>query len=76
MNRTPNFILHEAHEATVYSGYFIKYAGDYEKLLPLLNSQVMADYMAVAGRDFRGGWKGYSKKIVEKFQLDATILGE
>jgi adenine-specific DNA-methyltransferase len=76
MNRVPNFILHENPEATLYSGYFIKYDGDYHKLLPLLNSQAMADYMAVAGRDFRGGWKGYSKKIVENFRLDASALLE
>ena len=76
MNRAPNFILHENPEATLYSGYFIKYEGDYQKLLPLLNSKSMADYMAVAGRDFRGGWKGYSKKIVENFRLDTATLGE
>ena len=76
MNRIPNFILHESQDATLYSGYFIKYEGDYHKLLPLLNSQAMADYMAVAGRDFRGGWKGYSKKIVEKFQVDESVLNE
>lgn len=74
MNRTPNFILHEAHEATLYSGYFIKYEGDYEQLLPLLNSSAMADYMSVAGRDFRGGWKGYSKKIVDNFRFPAQAL--
>ncbi|MPR32287.1 HsdM family class I SAM-dependent methyltransferase [Salmonirosea aquatica] len=74
MNRLPNFILHENPEATLYSGYFIKYEGDYHKLLPLLNSQDMAEYMAVAGRDFRGGWKGYSKKIVENFRLDIAAL--
>lgn len=74
MNRTPNFILLEDPEATLYSGYFIKYDGDYEKLLPLLNSSAMTDYMAVAGRDFRGGWKGYSKKIVDNFRFSAEAL--
>lgn len=74
MNRQPSFILSHHEDATLYSGYFIKYDGDYEKLLPLLNSQAMAEYMAVAGRDFRGGWKGYSKKIVENFRLDPTLL--
>ena len=74
MNRTPNFILLEDPEATLYSGYFIKYSGDYEKLLPLLNSRKMADYMAVAGRDFRGGWKGYSKKIVDNFRFPTDAL--
>lgn len=74
MNKTPNFILHENPEATLYSGYFLTYEGSYDKLLPLLNSSAMADYMAVAGRDFRGGWKGYSKKIVENFRFKADAL--
>ena len=74
MNKVPKFILYENNEATVYSGYFIKYEGDYEKLLAQLNSKKMADYMAVAGRDFRGGWKGYSKKIVANFKVSASEL--
>jgi len=74
MNKAPKFILHQNEEATLYSGYFIKYEGDYEKLLTQLNSKAMADYMAVAGRDFRGGWKGYSKKIVANFRLDDSEL--
>ena len=74
MNKAPKFILHAHEEATVYSGYFIKYDGDYHRLLRQLNSKAMADYMAVAGRDFRGGWKGYSKKIVANFRLEDTEL--
>ena len=74
MNREPRFVFSDREDATVYSGYLIKYRGDYAKLLPLLNSQAMADYMAVAGRDFRGGWKGYSKKIVENFRIDPNRL--
>ncbi len=74
MNKAPKFILHKNEEATIYSGYFIKYDGDYEKLVTQLNSTAMADYMAVAGRDFRGGWKGYTKKIVANFRLDDPEL--
>lgn len=67
MNREPNFILYENPEVTVYSGYFIKYDGDYQMLLEQLNSQRMADFVAVAGRDFQGGYKGYNKKVIENF---------
>ncbi|MCF2491439.1 Eco57I restriction-modification methylase domain-containing protein [Dyadobacter sp. CY347] len=67
MNRTPNFVLYENPDVTVYSGYFIKYDGDYETLLAQLNSQRMAEFIAVAGRDFQGGYKGYNKKIIENF---------
>jgi len=74
MNKTPTFVLAKNPEATVYSGYFIKYAGNLEKLLPLLNSEDMASYIQIAGRDFRGGWKGYSKKIVENFLIDTALL--
>jgi len=70
MNKTPNFILHENPDATFYSGYCIKYGGDYEPLLQALNSQEMADYIAVSARDYRGGWKAYNKKIVQEFVLD------
>jgi adenine-specific DNA-methyltransferase len=67
INRAPNFVLSQNEEATVYSGYFIKYDGDYEALLTQLNSQRMADFIAVAGRDFQGGYKGYNKKAIENF---------
>lgn len=67
MNREPNFILYENPEVTVYSGYFIKYDGDYQSLLKVLNSQRMADFVAIAGRDFQGGYKGYNKKVIENF---------
>lgn len=67
MNREPNFILYENPDVTVYSGYFIKYDGDYQALLEQLNSQRMADFVAIAGRDFQGGYKGYNKKVIENF---------
>lgn len=69
MNREPNFILYEDPDVTVYSGYFIKYDGDYKALLGELNSKRMADFVAVAGRDFQGGYKGYNKKVIENFTI-------
>ncbi|MCC7506782.1 MAG: Eco57I restriction-modification methylase domain-containing protein [Saprospiraceae bacterium] len=69
MNRQPNFILHEREDATFYSGYCIKYDGDYRQLLEQLNSPRMAEFIAVSGRDFRGGWKAYNKKVMEEFPL-------
>jgi len=69
MNRFPNFIMYENPDCSVYSGYFIKYGGDYQALLAQLNSQRMADFIATAGRDFQGGYKGYNKKVVENFVI-------
>ena len=74
MAKEPNFILSENEEATVYSGYFIKYPGDYEKLLTQLNTQRMADFVAISSRDFRGGWKAYGKKVIEDFIIDTKLL--
>lgn len=71
MNRRPNFILHDNADATFYSGYCIKYDGDYHRLLRELNSARMAEFIAVSSRDFRGGWKAYNKKVVEEFTLTA-----
>ncbi len=72
MNQRPNFILVENENATFYSGYCIKYAGDYNFLLQQLNSQRLADFVASASRDFRGGWKAYNKKMLEQFTLSAN----
>jgi adenine-specific DNA-methyltransferase len=72
MNLAPNFVLYENPDVTVYSGYFIKYDGDYQALLTQLNSPRMAEYIAVAGRDFQGGYKGYNKKAIENFIITQT----
>lgn len=69
MNNKPNFVLFENEECTFYSGYCIKYKGDFEFLLTELNSQKMADYMQVSSRDFRGGWKAYNKQVLEEFTI-------
>jgi adenine-specific DNA-methyltransferase len=70
MNKEPNFILSNYEDATFYSGYCIKYDGDYEKLLKQLNSQRMKEYIEVTARDFRDGWKSYNKKIVQEFIIE------
>jgi hypothetical protein len=69
MNNKPNFILVENEESTFYSGYCIKYDGDYNFLLEQLNSQRLADFISVSSRDFRGGWKAYNKKVLEEFVI-------
>ncbi len=70
MNLRPNFILAEREDATFYSGYCIKYTGDYQKLLVQLNSERMQKFIEVSCRDFRGGWKAYNKKTLENFVLE------
>lgn len=69
MNNKPNFMLVENEECTFYSGYCIKYQGDYSFLLEQLNSQRLADFIAVSSRDFRGGWKAYNKKALDEFTI-------
>ena len=70
MNNKPNFVLYENEHCTFYSGYCIKLNGYTQKVLPQLNSERMAQFMAVSSRDFRGGWKAYNKKIVEQFEIE------
>ncbi len=70
MSQKPNFIYSNIEEATFYSGYCIKYDGDYFKLLDILNSKEMEDFISISGRDFRNGWKSYTKKIIEEFPVD------
>ena len=70
MNKKPNFILYENEECTFYSGYCIKYSGDYNFLLKQLNSERMQKFIEISSRDFRGGWKAYNKKIIEEFIIE------
>jgi len=74
MNIKPNFILYENEECTFYSGYCIKYDGDYYKLLKQLNSEVMEKFISISSRDFRGGWKAYNKKVIEDFIINTDEL--
>ncbi len=70
MNKKPKFILVNNTDATFYSGYCIKYTGNYKALLKQLNSEKMEEFIKVSSRDFRGGWKAYNKKIVQEFMVD------
>ena len=67
MNKKPNFIYLKNNEASFYSGYCIKFKGNYKKLLNELNSERMEEFIKISARDFRGGWKAYNKKIVQEF---------
>ncbi|GIV22535.1 MAG: DNA methyltransferase [Bacteroidia bacterium] len=66
----PRFGLSRLEECTVYSGYFIKYDGDYEALLAQLNSERMEAYIRLHSRPFRGGWRAYNKKVLERFPVE------
>jgi adenine-specific DNA-methyltransferase len=74
INQTPRFYLSENENATFYSGYAIKFDGNYEKLLLQLNSEKMKEFIQVSSRDFRGGWKAYNKKVIEDFPIDVSSL--
>ena len=69
MNEKPNFVYYSNPECTFYSGYCIKFSGDIDKLMLQLNSDRMEQFISMSGRDFRGGWKAYNKKIVENFEV-------
>ena len=69
MNAKPNFIPFINPDCTFYSGYCIKYDGDTQVLLSQLNSKRMEQFVNMTGRDFRGGWKSYNKKIIENFEI-------
>ena len=71
MNYRPNFIFYSNPDCTFYSGYCIKKINGFsiEKLMLQLNSDRMDKFVSMSSRDFRGGWKAYNKKIVEKFEI-------
>ena len=69
MSDKPCFCVCSDEQATFYSGYAIKYTGDLYALAAKLNSAAMEDYIRTIGRDFRNGWKAYSKGIVQEFMV-------
>lgn len=70
MKKKPNFILSKNDDGLVYSGYYIKFDGDYEKLANKLNSKEMEEYLDTTGRYFRNGWRGITKKVLEEFIIE------
>jgi adenine-specific DNA-methyltransferase len=70
MNKKPNFIHLKDPNLTIYSGYCIKYDGNYDDLINNLNSIEMEEFINISSRDFRDGWKAYNKKTIEEFRLN------
>lgn len=71
ISKKPTFIVDDS-DSLFYSGYCIKFNGNIEGLAKELNSQKMADYISLSSRDFRGGYKGYNKKVVQEFKIEGT----
>jgi len=74
MAKDPTFVVCRMAEATVYSGYFVKYDGDLDALARQLNSERMRAFVQAGGRDYLGGWKGYSKAAIQDFPVDTAAL--
>ena len=62
MNARPRFVLHEQDDCTVYSGYFIKYDGDYAALFG--STQQRCDGGLRANR--KPGFPGFMESIQQK----------
>ena len=72
MMKVPNFIYIDDPTTTFYSGYCIKLNSEiisYEELLKQLNSERMHKFVMSRSRAFRDGWKAYSKKVLEDFEI-------
>ncbi|PWJ59024.1 N-6 DNA methylase [Dyadobacter jejuensis] len=74
LNIRPNFILHHRPECTLYSGYFIKSSRPYDALLKELNSARMQEYIDLRAPKYQGGYRGYSKRILEDFIISNPDL--
>ncbi|GAB5535397.1 MAG: Eco57I restriction-modification methylase domain-containing protein [Rubricoccaceae bacterium] len=74
MAKEPTFVVCRQPETTVYAGYVVKYDGDLDALAAQLNSDRMQAWVQSGGRDYMGGWKGYSKTSFQDFPIDVTQL--
>jgi predicted RNA methylase len=69
MVEKPCFFLIENPSIVIYSGYFILSKFPLELVLEVLNSPELYDWVKATGRDFRGGWKSMSKKLLDGFPI-------
>lgn len=72
MNKKANFIYCNNIEATLYRGYFIKPKNNisFEQILKIINSDDLTDYIENTGSDYRGGYKSYTKKVLDLFPIN------
>jgi len=76
----PRFVFIEQDDILFYSGFCIKIKDkyqktiSYDKLVVLLNSQEMYNYIKSVGFVYSGGYYGMNKNIVENFDLDSDCL--
>lgn len=69
MNKKPNFVYCDNEDAVFYSGYAIKYNGNYDDLLSKLNTVEMENYISISARDYRSAWKSYNKTVLMEFPV-------
>lgn len=74
INNKPNFIKCNNVDAIFYSGYAIKYNGDYDKLISVLNSDRMKQFVDESARDYNSGYKCYNKSIIQHFPIDLSEI--
>lgn len=69
MVETPRFFLIPDTDVVIYSGYFILSKYDLGNVLEVLESDELEQWVRATGRDFRGGWKSMSKKLLDDFPV-------
>lgn len=74
MVENPTFVLMTQKDVAIYSGYFILSKYPLSEVLDVLNSPELSEWVNATGRDFRGGWKSMSKKLLEDFPIPERYL--
>lgn len=69
INEKPKFIVCEDENSTFYSGYGIFYDGDLYKLCEKLNSNGMELFINSSSKNYRGGFKSYSKTFIKNYKI-------
>lgn len=74
MAKSPAFYVCDTADALIYSGYGMKSDYDLHTLSRILCSPELETYINANGADFRDGWKGYNKTILQEFLFDKSML--
>lgn len=73
MNYSPNFLKTNLNGFLFGSGLALYNSTiNSEKFLDVLNSEAMREYIYFNGAKYAGNWRGYNKKILERFKFYLT----
>ncbi len=70
INLKPKFIVWNKKDYSFYAGYCIKYQGDLNWLVDVLNSYDMEFCIKTISRNYQNNYKSFAKSFIQNFSIE------